>query len=55
MGGVIRNGGKNEKYLLYIGVGIPLREDIRVLLPEDMPHTTAGDYFQASSAHPDPE
>lgn len=44
-----------DAHLLYIRVGISIGENIRVLLPEDVSHSTAGDDFQAAPTHPHSE
>lgn len=41
--------------LLNVGVGVALREHIRVLLPEDVTHPAAGEDFQAAATLPHPE
>lgn len=38
--------------LLYVGVGIALREDVRMFLAEYMADPATGDDLQASSTHP---
>ena len=47
--------GHCSAHLLYIRVGISIWEDIRVLLPEDVAHSAAGDDLEAAPAHPHPE
>lgn len=42
----------SDASLLYIRVGVSIREDIRVLLAEDMAHAAAGNDLQAAPAHP---
>lgn len=45
----------HNAYSLYICVGVAIWENIRVLLPEDMAHSAAGDNLQAAPTHPYPE
>ena len=41
--------------LLDVGVGVPLGEDVRVFLPEDVTHSAAGQDLQRAAALPHPE
>lgn len=41
--------------LLYVCVGVAIRENVWVLLPEDVPHSAARDDLQAAPAHPHSE
>lgn len=47
--------GETPELLLDVGVGVALREDVRVLLPEDVAHSAAGEDLQAAAALPHPE
>jgi hypothetical protein len=42
-------------HLLYICVGVPIGENIRMLFSEDMSHPAARDDLQATSTHPHSE
>lgn len=49
------NSQNSSRDLLDVGVGVPLRKDIRVFLPEDVADSAAGEDLQAAATLPHPE